>query len=108
MYVNTDPAQAQPDPTTDLTWRDRACHLAHERKLNGQAYFIRETGGIALYGCHSASKPFDRMVIFDTVSAAISCECAAGTFNHPCAHAGAVLLFICRLAPGGTPRQTRP
>lgn len=84
------------DETATPAWRLRAVKLAFERGLAGQALSTPQPG---LYTCVSASSPRDYAVRFAPQAGVIMCECEAGRRSRPCAHAGAVLLLITRLAP---------
>lgn len=91
-----------PDESATPAWRKHAVELAVSRGLIGQAYRPKEqqnTPGVEEYRCVSASEPIDYKIDYHPEVGTVQCSCRAGQHQRPCSHAGAVLLYICGLAP---------
>lgn len=83
-------------PTKGLqqtAWEARAITLAAEKHLSGTARHIGEnTAGGRLWKVRSQSSDSYHVVTFFPATRGIVCDCIAGSYGRPCAHAGAAIL----------------
>ena len=89
------PLDAVDNTSASPRWRALSIILTVRRHLVGHA---ARTSREDHYVVLDADGHMHR-VIFSESTGSIACECKAGHYNKPCAHAGAVLLLIADCAP---------
>lgn len=103
----------EPNPVSaDPAWKLHAVKLAVEHKLAGRARSVSRPDyplshpSIWHYTVASQSKPGEKhTVILDSMDYTVACDCMAGINGKPCAHAGAVVLLFCALAPNDATQE---
>lgn len=92
----------------DEAWEAHAVALAHKRRLPACAAHwltahametMADLHPIERWSVPSARRPGRVYVVtYNREAFTLRCQCPAGSFGHPCAHAGAVCLFLDDLA----------
>lgn len=94
-------------PSATNTWRHRARELARERNLTHTArYEVLTVDNRELFSVPTCSRyGSEHVVRHDRETGELLCDCTAGSYQRPCAHAGAVLGWLDARAEAERPRR---
>lgn len=89
-------------------WMGRATALAWKRHTIGQVVYLgTDRDGVLLFAAPSYSMPGHQYQLHMDISRKqVACPCTAASFNYPCAHIGALFLYLRQLEMAMGPRYT--